>query len=46
MNGEEYREWLEKAEVEDSKEARGWFECPEAEGTQYIQDHQEWWNEF
>lgn len=42
----DYEEWLENANLEDTEENRGWYDCPEEDRYQYIQDHQEWWNDF
>ena len=39
-----YNEWLESAGEQDSKENRGWYNCPEEERSDYIKNHQEWWN--
>ncbi len=43
---DDYEEWLELAEVEDSEETRGWYNCPEDEKADYIRNHQEWWDNY
>lgn len=43
---DDYNEWLEIAEVEDSEETRGWYDCPEGEEADYIENHQEWWDNY
>ena len=46
MEPENYEEWLEVTGVEDTSEAEGWYNCEEEDRYQYIQDHQEWWENF
>lgn len=41
-----YEEWLELSGAEDSEETRGWYDCPEGGEDDYINEHQEWWNNF
>lgn len=41
-----YEEWLEKTGLEDSEENRGWYDCPEDEKADYIENHQDWWDSF
>lgn len=43
---EDYEEWLEVTELEDTEENRGWFECPEEDRYKYIKEHNDWWNKF
>ena len=41
-----YEGWLEETGSEDSEETRGWYDCPEGQEADYIEDHQDWWNSF
>lgn len=41
-----YESWLDTCGLEDTEENRGWYDCPEDQEGQYIEDHQDWWNNF
>lgn len=41
-----YQDWLEESDLEDSEEVRGWYDCPEDERAQYIEEHRDWWETF
>lgn len=43
---EDYEEWLEITELEDTEENRGWYDCLEEDRSQYINDHPDWWEKF
>lgn len=45
-NCDEYEDWLRETDIEDSEEAREWFDCPEEDRAQWIDDHEEWWNNW
>ncbi|MCM1124643.1 MAG: hypothetical protein NC416_18870 [Eubacterium sp.] len=40
----DYNAWLEATDLEDSEETRGWYDCPEGEESDYIDNHQDWWD--
>jgi len=46
MEPESYEEWLELSGIEDTEEARGWYECEEGDRAQYIEDHKDWWENW
>ena len=43
---DDYEGWLKTTGVEDTEETRGWYNCPDGEQHDYIENHQEWWNNF
>lgn len=43
---ESYYEWLEDTCLEDTEENRGWFECPDDDRADYIDEHSDWWENF
>lgn len=46
MGPSNYEEWLEEVGLDDTAENRGWYECEEDDRASYIEDHQEWWDNF
>lgn len=42
----DYQRWLEEADVEDTKENKGWYDCPDEDKSDYIRDNPEWWKNF
>jgi len=42
----DYQDWLKETGNEDTDENRGWYECPEDERADYIEEHSEWWSNY
>lgn len=41
-----YEDWLKETDHEDTELNRGWYECPEEERYEYIQEHEDWWEDL
>lgn len=41
---DDYEGWLGLTGIEDTKESRGWYDCPDDSKSEYIRDHQDWWD--
>ena len=39
-----YQQWLDDADLEDTKENYEWYKCKDKDRAQYIRDHKEWWD--
>lgn len=46
MEPNSYEEWLELSGLDDTDENRGWYECPEEDRYDYIENNREWWESF
>ena len=42
----DYEQWLEETGNEDSEETRGWYDCPDDQRSQYIEEHPDWWENY
>ncbi len=43
---EDYKEWLKETGLDDTKENKGWYDCPEEEKADYIKNNPDWWENF
>lgn len=46
MEPNNYEEWLELSGLDDTDENRGWYECPEEDRHDYIENNRDWWESF
>ena len=40
----DYETWLEDSGLDDTAENRGWYDCPEDDRSDYIENNRDWWD--
>ena len=41
---ENYEEWLDASDSEDTPTNRAWYDCPDEERYDFIKNHKSWWD--
>ncbi len=42
----DYDDWLNETGLDDTEENKGWFNCPDDDRADYIENHSDWWENF
>lgn len=41
---ENYEEWLDASDSEDTPTNRAWYDCPDEKRSDFIKEHKSWWD--